>query len=762
MRVVERAGLYPQGILLSTTNKTGPGKDPFRAREEKKYERPIASREYVMQLLAEQSGPVTLEGFARLLHLEKANDIEALRRRLRAMERDGQVIRNRRQGYGLVSKMDLVRGRVIGHRDGFGFVVPDEGGEDVYLSSRQMRSLIHGDRVVVCVTGVDVRNRREGALVEVLERNTQRLVGRFVEERGICFVVPDNGRINHDVHVPRDQINGARDGDIVTVDILEQPERRSPPIGKVAEVLGAHMAPGMEVDIAIRSHDLPVEWPDAVLEEAEQLGDRVKPAQRRGRVDLRDLPLVTIDGEDARDFDDAVYCAPTAKGWRLLVAIADVSAYVKPGSALDEQAKLRGNSTYFPDRVIPMLPETLSNGLCSLNPDVDRLCMVCELYITSNGAIRRSKFFEAVMRSHARLTYTEVAAALFAKDKQTRSHLGSLTTHLDQLHNVYLALAGARAERGAMDIDMPETLIIYDEDSKISSIERRVRNDAHRIIEECMIAANVAAARFVLKAKIPSLFRVHEGPSNDKLTELRAFLQELGLRLGGGSKPQASHFASLLDRTRERLDADLIQGVLLRSLSQAVYQANNAGHFGLALEAYAHFTSPIRRYPDLLLHRAIRHVVRGRPIERFDYKAPGMTNFGEHASMTERRSDEATRDALDWLKCEFMQDKVGQVYDATVSAVTSFGLFMVLDEVFVEGLVHISSLGRDYFHFDPAHHRLLGERTGQSYKLSDRLKVQVTRVDLDERKIDFELWTTDRRGHTARRSRGRGARRRRK
>lgn len=712
--------------------------DPHAAREAEKYAKPIASRELILQMLTEVGKPMTWQELAETLGLNEQDDLEALSRRMRAMERDGQVVRNRRNGYGPLAEMDLVRGRVTAHPDGFGFLIPDDHSDDLFLSARQMRSLMHNDRIVAHVSGIDRRGRREGAVVEVIERNTQQVVGRFHREGAMSFVVPDNKRINHDILVPQEFEGEADHQQIVLVDLVEQPTRRRQPVGRVIEILGEHMAPGMEIDIAMRSHNLPHAWSDAVQDEVTSLKAEVLEADKTGREDLRDLPLVTIDGEDARDFDDAVYCEPLDDGWRLLVAIADVSHYVNLGTALDCEAIERGNSVYFPGRVIPMLPEVLSNGLCSINPEVDRLCMVCEMIVTSNGRVKSHRFFEGLMRSHARLTYTKVAALLDG-DKDLRQQYKALVAQLENLHALYRAFDRRRKTRGAIEFETTETSIVFGEDKKIECIVPLIRNDAHKLIEECMIAANVEAAKFLTHHKMPTLYRVHEIPKEEKLADLRVFLSELGLDLRGGDQPEAQHYAELLASVRERPDAHLIQTVMLRSLNQAVYSPDNKGHFGLALGEYAHFTSPIRRYPDLLVHRAIRHVVRGGKAHDFSYSLGEMQTLGEHSSMTERRADDATRDAVDWLKCEYVMDKVGEEFDGIVTAATSFGLFVELAEIYVEGLVHVTSLQSDYYHFDPATHSLRGDRTGQRYQLGDSVRVRVVRVNLDDRKIDFEM-----------------------
>ncbi len=717
-------------------------KDPFAQREAQKYGNPIPSREAILQLIEQEGRPLNRRQIAEKLGIEDEEQLEALRRRLRAMERDGQLLFNRKQRYCLIDSKDLIAGRVIGHADGFGFVKPDDGSDDLYLSPREMKQLMHNDRVVVRVAGVDRKGRREGAVVEVLERNTQQVAGRLHRESGITLVVPDKKNIAQDIIIPNEEVGEAKPGQIVVAELIAQPTKRSQPIGKIVEVLGDHMAPGMEIEVAIRAHELPHQWPDELLEEIQTLTPDVPESAKQGRVDLRNIPLVTIDGEDARDFDDAVYCKKTKKGWKLLVAIADVSHYVKPATALDDEAKLRSTSVYFPERVIPMLPEILSNGLCSLNPKQDRLCMVSELHIDEHGKMFRSRFFEAVMCSHARLTYTEVAAMLVDDNKKLQKKHASVFPHLQELYKLYKALRIAREQRGAMDFDTQETQIIFGEDRKIEKIVPVIRNDAHKLIEEFMVTANTAAARFLIRKKIPHLLRVHDGPTTDKLLTLRTFLSGLGLQLGGGNKPSPRDYMILIEQTKDRPDAHLIQTVLLRSLSQAVYTPEKKGHFGLALDAYTHFTSPIRRYPDLLIHRAIRHCLQGKKPETFYYGFPDMVTLGEHCSANERRADEATRDVVSWLKCEFMMDKVGEDFPGIISAVTSFGFFVELNDIYVEGLVHISSLGEDFFHFDPQNYQLKGERTGVRYRLGDPVQVTVARVDLDEKKIDFNLLTS--------------------
>jgi len=716
--------------------------DPQAASEAAKYENPVPSREYILQCLEDSGKLLTRDQLGDIFKLQDDPDlVEGLRRRLRAMERDGQIIYTRK-GFAPVSKLDLIRGRVIGHADGFGFLQPDEGGEDLFLSARQMSQVMHNDRVVAHIVGYNRRGKPEAAIVEVLEHANKKVIGRFYQDSGVCSLVPDNKRLSKEISISCDKTMSASNGQFAVVEIIQFPGKRGAAIGKVVEILGDHMAPGMEIDVAMRSFGIPEEWPEELLGEIAPLKPQVAEKDKKGRLDLRDMALVTIDGEDSRDFDDAVYCTPTKNGWRLFVAIADVSHYVATKTALDAEAKERGNSVYFPERVIPMLPEILSNGLCSLNPEVDRLCMVCEMTIDREGKIVRSKFHEAVMRSHARLTYTKVAAILIDKDEPLRKEYSQVVPHLEDLYDLYQALRKERTERGAIDFDLPETRILFCEDRKIERIDVVKRNDAHMLIEECMIAANVCSARFLLKHRIPGLFRVHEKPAVEKIENLRKFLGEFGLQLGGGEQPEAWHYSELLEQVRGHVDFHLIQTVMLRSLRQAQYQPDNEGHFGLGLEAYSHFTSPIRRYPDLLVHRAIRYVLRNKTAKGFGYTNEDMLHLGEHCSMTDRRAEEATRDVISWLKCEFMRDKVGEEFDGIISSVTSFGLFIELNDIFVEGLVHVTELDQDFYHYDAGAHRLVGERTGRVFRLGDTVRIQVVRVDLDERKIDFSL-----RGH---------------
>ena len=708
--------------------------DPFLEREREQYEHPLPSREFILQILTEQGAPVAEDELLDMLLIERDEE-ELFSRRLRAMERDGQIMRNRKRAICVMDKLDLVKGKVQGHPDGFGFLIPEDGSADMFLSEKEMHQVLHGDVVLVRQAGVDRRGRPEAKIVEVLERANNKVVGRLYEEHGIQFVVAENRRITQDILVAAGQAGGAKTGQVVILEILKHPDKHAQPIGRIVQVLGNYADPGMEIEIALRKHDLPYEFPKDVERQAKGISPVVSPGDWAGREDIRDLPLVTIDGETARDFDDAVYCAPEKGGYRLVVAIADVSHYVQTNDALDREAILRGNSVYFPRRVIPMLPEELSNGLCSLNPAVDRLCMVCDMHINSKGDIGKYRFYPSVMHSKARLTYNQVAEMLGQPDGELAKENQLIVPHLQNLYELFQKLLKAREKRGAIDFETVETQMIFTDQGKIERIVPVVRNDAHKLIEECMLAANVCAAGFLHEHEHPVLYRIHQGPTPEKLEALREFMKEFGLGLTGDDEPQASDYSKLLKRIKGRPDAALLQTVMLRSLRQAKYEPENIGHFGLGYEAYTHFTSPIRRYPDLLVHRAIKAVLQGK-----QYKpAQKWAELGIHCSMTERRADDATRDVEAWLKCFYMRDHLGSVFTGTVSSVTSFGMFVSLDDLYVEGLVHISELGKDYFHFDAAKHHLLGERTGQSYRLGDRVQVRVVKVDMESTKIDFVL-----------------------
>ena len=741
--------------------KKSPPQDPNYAKELAKYDNPIPSREFILQIIRTHNAPMTKEEIFVALGITDETRQEAMRRRLRAMENDGQLVFTKRKCYALPEKLDLLKGMVIGHREGFGFLQVEGKKDDFFIPNVQMQKVMHGDYVLAQPNGFDRKGRPEVRIVRVLEANKKQIVGRFFIEQGIGYVMPDDSRITRDILIPDNARLGARMGQVVVVELHPRTAPFFQPIGKITEVLGDNMAKGMEVEIAIRKHDIPHSFPSAVEKQLKKWAEDVPEEAKRGRVDLRDLPLVTIDGEDARDFDDAVFCQKQGKDWKLWVAIADVSYYVRPKSALDTEAYNRGNSVYFPNRVVPMLPEKLSNGLCSLNPQVDRLCMVCEITLSAKGKMTDYQFYEAVMNSHARLTYNKVAKIL-EKDTALCERYASLAPHLQDLHDMYQALVKARQQRGAIEFETIESKFIFNALGRIERIEPVVRNDAHKIIEECMILANIASANFMAKHQEPALYRIHAVPSEEKLTAFRSFLAECGLSLSGGNKPTPMDYAQLLEQIKQRPDHELIQTMLLRSMSQAVYSADNIGHFGLALEEYAHFTSPIRRYPDLTLHRGIKYLLAKQKGSKrkttdtggYHYQLEEMDLFGAHCSSTERRADDATREVADWLKCEYMQDHVGEEFDGVISSVTGFGFFVRLNDLFIDGLVHISGLANDYYLFDMPKQRLIGENSGMIFRLGDAVKVRVEAVSLEQKQIDFSLISSERKpkrsGKTAR------------
>jgi ribonuclease R len=751
------------------------------------------TREEILDALRTADSPLTPSELGKRLGVPPRH-ADALEQRILAMEREGQLLPNRKGVLLLASKLDLVAGRITGHRDGFGFLVPDAGGPDLFLPPREMQKAMHGDRALVKRTGLDNRGKPEGAIVEITERAHRQLVGRVLIERGVTVVVPEDQRIKHDILIAPGDAGKAQPGQVVTVEIVQPPNGHSQPMGRVVEVLGAIDDPGMEIEIAVRKFDVPHQFSDEALALAAKLPAQVRPADYKRRIDLRDVPLVTIDGEDARDFDDAVYCEPLetsgrrAGGWRLLVAIADVAHYVEDSSALDTDALKRSTSVYFPRRVIPMLPEKLSNGLCSLNPAVDRLVLVADMVITARGQVKAYQFYEAVMHSAARLTYDEVWSVLSGRDPAAARARAPLVPHLQNLYDLFRALVRARGVRGAMDFETTETKIVCDIAGRIERIVARTRNDAHKLIEECMLAANTCAADFVSRSRHPALYRIHEGPTPERLSLLREFLQGVGLTLGGGDDPTPADYAVLAQQIAPRDDAGLLQTMLLRSMQQAIYSPYNVGHFGLSYEAYAHFTSPIRRYPDLLTHRVIKSLLQSRryapPVPsaeaiastppprgrrggppkpsakataRAEDRAEARTRMsvaqreeldrwqtlGLMCSANERRADDASRDVEAWLKCQYMRERVGEQFRGRVTGVATFGLFVTLNDLFVEGMVHVSELGSEYFQYIEAAHELRGERTGKRFRLTDEIDVQVSRVDLEARRIEFRMVKAD-------------------
>lgn len=716
--------------------------DPNLSREQEKYENPVPSREFILTHLQERSKPAN---YAQLCEELAVNDEErqiAFKRRLRAMERDGQLYFNKFKCYALIDEAGLTKGKVVGHRDGFGFLEVEGESKDWFIAKHQMNMVLHGDIVLAKGTKRGSGSKCDARIIKVLTNERAPIVGRYFVEHGIAVVVAEDPRITQDIIILPGNEKGARHNQMVQVQITQNPSRNMNAVGKVIDVLGEHLAPGMEIEVALRNHDIPHVWPEEVEQQVAHLGEFVEEADKQARVDLRGLPLVTIDGEDARDFDDAVYCEPKKSGgWRLWVAIADVSHYVGMNTPLNKEAIERGNSVYFPEQVIPMLPKVLSNGLCSLNPEVDRLCMVAEMTVSQEGKLSGYKFYEALMNSHARLTYTKVNAIL-QNDEKLRKEYAAVVPHLTDLQQMYMALKAARQERGAIEFETLETRFVFNAQRKIESIVPVIRNDAHKLIEECMILANVSAAKLLEKHEASALYRVHDEPDSEKLGNFTQFLTELGIESTLSDEPTPKEITHVLARLGDRPEAELIQTMLLRSMKQAVYQPDNIGHFGLALSAYAHFTSPIRRYPDLVVHRAIKAVLKAQGQQtsgEYAYSDDEVDQLGEQCSTTERRADDATREVADWLKCEYMQDHVGMEFNGVISSVTNFGLFIRLDDLQIDGLIHVTNLGDEYFQHDAAKHCLVGEHTHTVYRLGDKVTVQVASVSLDDRRINLTL-----------------------
>ena len=707
-------------------------KDPFLKREKQRYEHPLPSREWIIELLEQKGVPSKIEVLARELSITE-EEYEFFERRLKAMARDGQVLINRRGAVCAADKLDLVKCRVEAHKDGFGFAVPltptKDG--DFVLYERQMRGIMHGDIVTVRPAGIDRRGRREGTVLDIVERAQSKVVGRFYMDRGVAILEAEDKRLNQSIVLEPDSVAHFKpeSGQVIVGEIETYPEQNRPAVAKIIEVLGDYADSGMEIEIAVRKHHLPHQFSEACTKAAKKIPDHVRKSDLKGRVDLRDLPLVTIDGETARDFDDAVFAEKVGRNYRLVVAIADVSHYVRPDDAIDTDAQERSTSVYFPRRVIPMLPENLSNGICSLNPDVERLCMVCDMVITYAGNIKEYRFYPAVMRSHARLTYNQVWD--WISDDLDHPH----KAQIDTLYKLFKILQKKRFERGAVEFESVETQMLFDDNGKIEKIVPVIRNDAHKLIEECMLAANVCAAEFLMKNKHTALFRNHLGPTPEKLATLREQLGLLGLQLGGGDNPTPKDYAALAEQFKGRPDAELLQVMMLRSMQQAVYEPHCDRHFGLAYEAYAHFTSPIRRYPDLTVHRAIKAVLNQQTYT----PNKSWQALGVHTSFCERRADDASRDVENWLKTYYMRDKVGEIFEGKISGMTNFGLFVTLDGIHIDGLVHISDLGEDYFNFRPEIMAIEGERSGIRFNMGDKVSVRVARADLDTSKIDLTL-----------------------
>ncbi|MEO1580884.1 MAG: ribonuclease R [Pseudomonadota bacterium] len=702
------------------------------------YKHPVPDRVGILDALEQAGRPLDFDQIAHLFSLKGKRQKRSLSEVLSRMLRSGQLHLNRQEQYCLSERLEIINGSVRAHRDGFGFLIRDDDEEDMYLSPREMARIMDGDRVA---TKLKRRTRRgsEAMILDILERAHQEVAGRYISERGIGLVVPDNPRLTQRLLVPRGKHGKAKPGDVVIAKILDYPDRDQLATASIARVLGDPEKHGMPTDLAIHAHGIPHRWPRAVGAEAKQFGATVPTRAKRGRKDLRKLPLVTIDGADARDFDDAVYAKNKGSGWRLIVAIADVAHYVTPDSPIDKEAINRATSVYFPDRVVPMLPEVLSNGLCSLNPRVDRLCMVCDMTIDGKGQVTRSIFYDAVMRSHARLTYSEVKKFLDG-ERSHKALRGEVAESVRTLHDLYKAFAKRRKMRGAIELDLPQLRIRTDDDGEVRAIAATPRNDAHRLIEECMIAANVEAAKFILKKKVQALFRVHAKPDEDRFDEFRRFMLELGFKVPHSAHPTPKTLRALMSKVQDRPDAYAINMALLRSFAHAEYTPDNIGHFGLALDAYAHFTSPIRRYPDLLVHRAIRHMTSGGKAHQYRYDGEAMVRLGKLTSERERRAEEATREVEALLKCQYMSKHLGERFHGLISGVTHFGLFVQIGDLQVDGLIHVSSLGSDYFKHEPERQRLVGNRSGQVFQLGDMIEVIVNRVDMESRQIDFVLY----------------------
>ena len=707
-------------------------KDPFLAREQQRYEFPLPSREWIIEILENEGVPLSMPALAEKLSISEA-EYEFFERRLKAMARDGQILINRRGAVCAGQKLELVKCRIEAHKDGFGFAVPVDKlpkQADFVLYERQMRNLMHGDIVTVRPAGTDRRGRQEGEVLDIIERAQTDVVGRFYLDHGVAIMEPEDKRLNRAILLEPDSVAALspQQGQVVAARIESYPHNHQPAVARLTEVLGDYADSGMEIEIAVRKHRLPHEFSAACAQAAAKIPDKVRPAERKGREDLRKLPLITIDGATAREFDDAVYAEKQGRNYRLVVAIADVSHYVRPGEPIDRDAYERATSVYFPRRVIPMLPENLSNGICSLNPEVERLCMVCDMTVTYAGNIKEYRFYPAVMRSHARLTYDQVWQYLEAGGDYPHKN------QIETLYKLFQILHKKRAQRGAMEFETVETQMLFDDHGKIERIVPVVRNDAHKLIEECMLAANVCAADFLIKNKHRGLFRNHLGPTPEKLAALREQLALLGLSLGGGDKPTPKHYAELAEKISGRPDRELIQTMLLRSMQQAVYEAENQGHFGLAYEHYAHFTSPIRRYPDLMVHRAIKAVLEGGA-----YAPESWNEAGVHTSACERRADDASRDVENWLKTYYMRDKVGETFTGRISGMSTFGIFVTLDNIHTEGMVHVSDLGEDYFNYRRDIMAMVGERSGIRFDMGDSVTVRVVRADLETSRIDLTL-----------------------
>ncbi len=708
--------------------------DPFLNREKENYQNPIPSRELILEVMNDHGVPIPKKELIKKLEITK-DEYPFFEKRIGAMARQGQILINRKDILCISKKLNLIPGKIMGHPDGFGFLIPEDSSlQDVFISPKEMSKVFHNDEVMVQVTGLDKKGRQEGVIVEVLSRGNSMIVGRVIQNHGVTIVRAEDKRISQDILVPYHQDMNAQPGQVVEVEMTTQPDFRTKPMGQITKIIGNYSDSGIEIEIALRKHHLPYEFSKDAIKESESFKDEILVSDYKDHIDLTKLDFVTIDGETAKDFDDAVFAQKAESNMRLFVAIADVSSYVSINSQLDKEALSRGNSVYFPRRVIPMLPEKLSNGLCSLNPQVNRLTMVCEMVIDNKGLVSEFKFYPAIIFSKARLTYTITHKILYENDDDLTKKYSHVLTNLKSLKKVYDLLSKQREKRSAIEFDSVETAINFNEDGKIDSIQPVHRNEAHKIIEECMLAANVSAAKFLLKENSPAIYRNHESPKEEKLELLKNYIAEFGLKLGGGQKPSAKDYSALLQSIRSRPESQMLQTMILRSMQQAVYETKNKGHFGLAYDTYTHFTSPIRRYPDLIVHRAIKE-----KLKRNELRVKDLDGIAKQCSTTERRADEASRDVEDWLKCYFMKDRLGDVFSGTISSVTGFGVFVSLDEIYIEGLIHVTDLGNDYYVFNKSKHALIGERSGKSFGMGDRVKIKVAKIDMELSRIDLIL-----------------------
>lgn len=698
------------------------------------------TEKFVAALTQKASQPLTFDKLVKLFRVTAAEREEFLAF-LAERVNEGDVFEIRGGQYAHPSRVGLVVGTFFGHPEGFGFVSPqDKSGEDLKISAQQTKGAMHGDKVVA---RLEKRTKRpRGRITRILKRVNERLICKLAIRRKMVAAIPLDERQHYPIYVDRDDVMGAADGQLVQVELTDYPTMRSGPAGIVVSVLGYPGEPDTEANAIAMKHGVKVEFPEEVLETAAKVPAKVRKADLKGRRDLRELPLVTIDGERARDFDDAVYVEKTSGGkFRLVVAIADVSHYVKPLGLLDVEAYERGNSTYFPDRVFPMLPEALSNGICSLNPNVERLAMAADMIYSRGGRLEEFEFYPAVIKSHHRLTYTIVAKVLEDPDCDEADELGSTAADILRMGELARVIRARRTERGSIDFDLPQAEIVLDLLGKPEDIVKSPRNAAHLLIEEFMIAANEAVAERLSDLDMPCPYRVHDEPAPDTVGSFREFIHNFGYTLKGVQKLKPKDFQELAKLVEGKPEERLINHMMLRSMKKAVYSPVNIGHFGLASTHYAHFTSPIRRYPDLVLHRVLKELCKKKKLSKkwIETEAEFQEKACPHLSDKERASEAAEREAIAWKKCEFMADKIGSEHWGFITGIASFGIFVELETYFVEGLVHVSSLGDDFYHYSERTQSLIGERNRRKFTIGDRLRVVVEAVDVNRRRIDFKL-----------------------